>query len=144
MEWIQVYDPLGNAWLSTLAAALPVLILLGTLAVLEWKAHWAALAGLASALLDFGRRVRHARTAAAATAVYGALYGLFPIGWIILNAVFLYSLTVATGQFEIVKASVARLSADRRVQALLIAFSFGAFIEGAAGSALQWRSRRRC
>ncbi len=69
----------------------------------------------------------------AATAVYGALYGLFPIGWIILNAVFLYSLTVATGQFEIVKASVARLSADRRVQALLIAFSFGAFIEGAAG-----------
>ena len=73
-----------------------------------------------------------ARTAAA-TAVYGAAYGLFPIGWIILNAVFLYSLTVATGQFEIVKRSVARLSADRRVQALLIAFSFGAFIEGAAG-----------
>ena len=133
MEWVQVYDPLGNAWLSTLAAALPVLILLGTLAVLEWKAHWAALAGLSSALLIsivvYGMPV----TAAAATAVYGALYGLFPIGWIILNAVFLYSLTVATGQFEIVKASVARLSADRRVQALLIAFSFGAFIEGAAG-----------
>ena len=133
MEWVQVYDPLGNAWLSTLAAALPVLILLGTLAVLEWKAHWAALAGLSSALLIsvvvYGMPV----PAAAATAVYGALYGLFPIGWIILNAVFLYSLTVATGQFEIVKASVARLSADRRVQALLIAFSFGAFIEGAAG-----------
>jgi lactate permease len=133
MEWVQIYDPLGNAWLSTLAAALPILLLLGTLAVLEWKAHWAALAGLSSALLIsvvvYGMPVR----AAAATAVYGALYGLFPIGWIILNAVFLYSLTVATGQFEIVKASVARLSADRRVQALLIAFSFGAFIEGAAG-----------
>ncbi len=130
MEWVQIYDPLGNAWLSTLAAALPILLLLGTLAVLEWKAHWAALAGLASALLIsvvvYGMPAR----TAAATAVYGAAYGLFPIGWIILNAVFLYSLTVATGQFEIVKRSVARLSADRRVQALLIAFSFGAFIEG--------------
>ncbi len=127
------HDPLGNAWLSTLAAALPILLLLGTLAILEWKAHWAALAGLSSALLIsvvvYGMPAR----TAAATAVYGAAYGLFPIGWIILNAVFLYSLTVATGQFEIVKRSVARLSADRRVQALLIAFSFGAFIEGAAG-----------
>ena len=133
MEWVQIYDPLGNAWLSTLAAALPILLLLGTLAILEWKAHWAALAGLSSALLIsvvvYGMPAR----TAAATAVYGAAYGLFPIGWIILNAVFLYSLTVATGQFEIVKRSVARLSADRRVQALLIAFSFGAFIEGAAG-----------
>ena len=72
-------------------------------------------------------------SAAAATAVYGAAYGLFPIGWIILAAVFLYNLTVATGQFDVVKASVARLSADRRIQALLVAFSFGAFIEGAAG-----------
>ena len=71
--------------------------------------------------------------AAAATAVYGAAYGLFPIGWIILAAVFLYNLTVAAGQFDIVKASVARLSSDRRIQALLVAFSFGAFIEGAAG-----------
>ena len=68
-----------------------------------------------------------------ATAVYGAAYGLLPIGWIIVNAVFLYNLTVETGQFEIVKASVANLSADRRIQALLIAFSFGAFIEGASG-----------
>ena len=103
MEWVQIYDPLGNAWLSTLAAALPILLLLGTLAILEWKAHWAALAGLASALLIsvvvYGMPAR----TAAATAVYGAAYGLFPIGWIILNAVFLYSLTVATGQFEIVK-----------------------------------------
>src|SRR4029453_1523609 len=133
MEWIQVYDPLGNAWLSTLAAALPIFLLLATLALLEWKAHWAALTGLTAALLVsiliYGMPVR----AAMATAVFGAAYGLFPIGWIILNAVFLYSLTVTTGQFEIVKSSVARLSADRRIQALLIAFSFGAFIEGAAG-----------
>jgi lactate permease len=133
MPWIQVYDPLGSAWLSTLAAALPIVLLLVSLAVFEWKAQWAALAGLAAALLVsigvYGMPV----SSAAATAVYGAAYGLFPIGWIILNAVFLYNLTVATGQFEIVKGSVARLSADRRIQALLVAFSFGAFIEGAAG-----------
>jgi lactate permease len=133
MPWVQIYDPLGNVWLSTMAAALPILLLLTTLALLEWKAQWAALAGLASALLVsiavYGMPV----DSALATAVYGACYGLFPIGWIILNAVFLYSLTVETGQFEIVKRSVASLSADRRVQALLIAFSFGAFIEGAAG-----------
>ena len=133
MPWIQVYDPLGNAVLSTLVAALPIVLLLTTLAIFEWKAHWAALAGLVAALLVstvvYGMPVG----AAAATAVYGAAYGLFPIGWIILAAVFLYNLTVAAGQFEIVKSSVARLSSDRRIQALLVAFSFGAFIEGAAG-----------
>jgi lactate permease len=133
MPWVQIYDPLGNAWLSTLAAALPIILLLGTLAILEWKAHWAASTGLASALLVSIVIYGMPTSTALATAVYGAAYGLFPIGWIILNAVFLYSLTVKTGQFEIVKSSVARLSADRRVQALLIAFSFGAFIEGAAG-----------
>src|SRR6185295_585818 len=86
-------------------------------------------AALAVAIFVFGMPV----TTAAATAVYGAAYGLIPIGWIVFNAVFLYNLTVATGQFEIVKSSVANLSADRRIQALLIAFSFGAFIEGASG-----------
>ncbi len=133
MPWIQVYDPLANAVLSTLIAALPIVLLLATLALLEWKAHWAALAGLVAALLVstvvYGMPVG----SAAATAVYGAAYGLFPIGWIILAAVFLYNLTVAAGQFEVVKSSVARLSSDRRIQALLVAFSFGAFIEGAAG-----------
>jgi lactate permease len=133
MSWIQIYDPLGNAWLSTLAAALPIVLLLVTLAVLEWKAQWAALAGLTTALIVSIVVYGMPADIAAATAVYGAAYGLFPIGWIILNAVFLYNLTVATGQFEIVKGSVARLSSDRRIQALLVAFSFGAFIEGAAG-----------
>jgi len=133
MEWVQIYDPLGNAWLSTLAAALPIFLLLATLALLEWKAQWAALTGLVAALAISVVIYGMPAETAAATALYGAAYGLFPIGWIILNAVFLYSLTVETGQFEIVKRSVASLSADRRVQALLIAFSFGAFIEGAAG-----------
>jgi lactate permease len=133
MEWIQVYDPLGNAWLSTLAAAFPVIVLLGSLALLDWPAHRAALAGLVSALLVSTVVYGMPAPAALATAVYGAAYGLFPICWIIVTAIFLYSLTVDTGQFEIVKASVATLSDDPRVQALLIAFAFGAFIEGAAG-----------
>jgi lactate permease len=115
MPWIQVYDPLGSPWLSTLAAALPIVLLLFTLAVLEWRAHMAALAGLIAALLVsivlYGMPV----STAMATAVYGAAYGLLPIGWIIVNAVFLYNLTVETGQFEIVKSSVAHLSADRRI-----------------------------
>ena len=131
--WIQVYDPLASPWVSTAAAAFPIVLLLVALGLLEWRAHIAALAGLASALavsvVVFGMPV----PAAAATALYGAAYGFLPIGWIILNAVFLYNLTVHTGQFEIVKSSVGRLSKDRRIQALLVAFSFGAFIEGASG-----------
>ena len=133
MAWIQVYDPLGNPWLSTAAAALPIVLLLFALAVLEWRAHIAALTGLVSALAVSVLVYGMPAPTAAATALYGAAYGLLPIGWIIVNAVFLYNLTVESGQFEIVKRSVAHLSADRRIQALLIAFSFGAFIEGASG-----------
>ena len=133
MEWIQVYDPLNSEWLSTVVAALPIVGLLVTLAFFEWRAQWAALTGLALALLVAVAVYGMPARSAAATAVYGAAYGLFPIGWIILNAVFLYNIAVASGTFEIVKRSVATLSPDRRIQALLIAFSFGAFIEGAAG-----------
>src|SRR6185437_15250148 len=110
--WIQVYDPLGHAWLSTAAAALPIVLLLVALGILEWRAHLAALAGLVAALaisiVVFGMPV----ATAGATALYGAAYGFLPIGWIILSAVFLYNLTVETGQFEIVKSSVGRLSRD--------------------------------
>jgi lactate permease len=131
--WIQVYDPLASPWLSTLAAALPIVLLLVTLGVLQWRAHMAALAGLGAAIVVsvavFGMPV----ATVTATALYGAAYGFLPIGWIVLNAVFLYNVTVATGQFEVVKSSVGRLSSDRRIQALLVAFSFGAFIEGASG-----------
>jgi lactate permease len=131
--WIQVYDPLGSPWLSTAAAAFPIVLLLVALGILEWRAHLAALAGLVAALavsvLVYGMPL----PTAGATALYGAAYGFLPIGWIILNAVFLYNLTVQTGQFDVVKSSVGRLSQDRRVQALLVAFSFGAFIEGASG-----------
>jgi lactate permease len=133
LSWIQVYDPLGGPWLSTAAAALPIVLLLAALGVLEWRAHRAALLGLVSALAVSVFVFGMPPGAAAATALYGAAYGFLPIGWIVLNAVFLYSLTVETGQFEILKASVGRLSHDRRIQALLVAFSFGAFIEGASG-----------
>ena len=131
--WIQVYDPLGNVWLSTAAAALPIVLLLFTLGVLQWRAHLAALAGLVAAVAVSAFVYGMPLTSVSATALYGAAYGFLPIGWIVLNAVFLYNLTVQTGQFEVVKSSVGRLSRDRRIQALLVAFSFGAFIEGAAG-----------
>jgi lactate permease len=133
VPWVQTYDPLGSPWLSTAAAALPIVLLLAALGLLEWRAHRAALLGLLAALgvsvFVFGMPAR----TAAATAVYGAAYGFLPIGWIVLNAVFLYSLTVETGQFDVLKSSVGHLSSDRRIQALLVAFSFGAFLEGASG-----------
>lgn len=120
-------------WLSTAVAALPIVLLLVALAVLEWRAYLAAGAALVAALLTSTLVFGMPLTAAGATALYGGAYGFLPIGWIVLNAVFLYNLTVETGQFEIVKQSVGHLSGDRRIQALLVAFSFGAFIEGAAG-----------
>ncbi len=133
MDWTQTYDPLHSAWLSTIVAASPIVLLLGSLGVLEWSAPKAAVLGLASALAVAIFVYGMPWQMAIASAAYGACFGLFPIGWIVLAAIFLYSLTVQTGQFEIVKHSVAGLSADRRLQALLIAFSFGAFVEGAAG-----------
>jgi lactate permease len=142
MHWTQNYEPLG-AW-SPLFAALPIIFLLALLATGRVSAHLAALAGLASAVLAAivlftpaqsaeGRGLSAWAGTVLAAAANGAAFGLFPIGWIVLAAIFLYHLTVETGQFEIVKHSVAALSDDRRIQALLIAFSFGAFIEGAAG-----------
>ncbi|MGE5360002.1 MAG: L-lactate permease [Bacteroidales bacterium] len=133
MPWIQVYDPLGHAVLSTLAAGAPIGLLLVALAWLQWPAHRAALAGLAAALVVATAVFGMPPASACAAALRGAAYGMFPIGWIILNALFLYNLSVHTGAFDLIRASIARLSPDPRVQVLLIAFSFGAFIEGAAG-----------
>jgi lactate permease len=133
LPWIQIYDPLGSPWLSTAVASLPIVLLLAALALLEWRAHRAALLGLGSALAVSVFVYGMPAGTAVATAAYGAAYGLLPIGWIVVTAVFLYNLTVETGQFEVLKSSVGRLSADRRIQALLVAFSFGAFIEGASG-----------
>ena len=133
MTWMQNYTPLGNLYLSALVAAIPVVLLLGALAFFHVKAHIAALLGLASALLIAVLVYGMPASMAGMAAVNGALFGLMPIGWIILNAIFVYDLSVKAGKFEVVKETIAGLAADRRIQVLLIAFSFGAFIEGAAG-----------
>jgi lactate permease len=133
MPWRQIYDPLGSAGLSTLAAALPIVILLGGLALLRLRAHVAALLGLAAALLAAVLAFGMPAGMAMRTAGLGAAFGLFPIGWIILNVIFLYDLTCERGHFKIMQDSLTGITRDRRLQVLLIAFSFGAFFEGAAG-----------
>lgn len=133
MTWPQHYDPLGNAFLSTVIAALPVVVLLAAIAWLHVRVHLAAVAGLLVALLIAVFVYRMPVVAAGATTVYGAAFGLFPIGWIILNVIFLYHLTVDKGLFTVLRNSLARVAPDPRIQLVLIAFSFGAFIEGMAG-----------
>jgi len=133
VTWTQGYDPLGHWWLSTLVAALPVVVLLGALAVLRIKAHWAALLGLAASLVIAVGVFKMPAGMGARTAVYGACYGLFPIGWIILNVIFMYDMNCASGRFKVLQESLMGITQDRRLQLLLIAFSFGAFFEGAAG-----------
>ena len=131
--WKQNFDPLHNIWLSALVAALPIFYLFWALAIRKMKGILAGLSttavAVALAIVVFGMP---AGLALAAT-LHGALYGLFPIGWIVLSAVFLYNITIRSGQFEVIKDSIASITADRRLQALLIAFSFGAFLEGCAG-----------
>jgi lactate permease len=133
MTWTQVYTPLGSLALSALVAAIPVVVLLGALAFFHVKAHVAALLGLLLALGIAVGVYGMPLSMAGATAAYGAAFGLMPIGWIILNAIFIYDITVKTGKFEVVKDTIGGLAGDRRIQVLLIAFAFGAFIEGAAG-----------
>jgi len=133
MSWPQTYDPLHNPVLSTLVAAIPILTLLGSIAVWRVRAHYAALLGLAAtivvAVVVVGMPVRLAGLAS----LLGAAYGLLPIGWIILNVIFLYRLTAERGLFAILQQSLGRISTDRRLQLVLVAFCFGSFFEGAAG-----------
>jgi lactate permease len=133
MPWIQTYDPLGRPWLSTLCAALPIVALLGSLAFLRLRAHTAALVGLGTSLVIavavFGMPARMAL----ASAAYGAAFGLLPIGWIVFNVIFLYQLTAERGLFATLRQSITQVTTDARLQLLLVAFSFGAFFEGAAG-----------
>jgi len=132
-HWMQGYNPAGFWQLSTLIAALPVVVLLGAMAILRLKAHIAAIAGLVTALVAaiaiFHMPARLAFTAAA----YGAGYGVFPICWIILPVIFLYDLTVQTGRFVTLQQSLTGITADSRLQLLLIAFALGSFFEGASG-----------
>ncbi len=131
--WSQTYDPLGSPILSTLCAALPVVALLGALGVFRVKAHNAALLGLASALIVATMVFGMPAGMAAKTAAFGGAYGLFPIGWIVTNVIFLYGLTHERGLFDVLRESIGSITPDRRLQLLLVAFCFGAFFEGAAG-----------
>jgi len=131
--WTQIYDPLNQFWASAVIAALPILVFFVTLALLRLKGHIAATltvaTALAVAILFYGMPV----SMAVASAVDGFLFGEWPIAWIVITAVFLYKLTVKSGQFEVIRASVTSITEDQRLQMLMIGFSFGAFLEGAAG-----------
>src|SRR5215510_8989289 len=125
MQWLQNYNPLGNWTLSTLVAALPVVVLLGSIAFLKMRIHFAALIGLAVALAVSIFTFKMPVATASAATVYGVAYGLFPIGWIILNLIFLYQLTVNKGLFTVLRKHLGSIAPDPRVQVILIAFSFG-------------------
>ena len=131
--WTQVYNPLGTFWLSALVAAIPIVFFFVTLAVLRWEGYLAGLGTVVLtviiALLVYGMPAGMALRATA----NGMAYGLWPISWIILNAVFLYKLSVKSGQFEIIRSSVVSITHDQRLQVILIGFAFGAFLEGSAG-----------
>jgi lactate permease len=133
VTWTQNYDPFGHWWLSTMIAALPVVVLLGALAILRIKAHFAALLGLATSMIVAVAVFGMPAKMSVLTAIYGAAYGFFPIGWIILNVIFMYDLNCEAGRFKVLQESLMGITQDRRLQLVLIAFAFGAFFEGAAG-----------
>ena len=132
--WTQIYAPLGgNLWLSALVAAIPIIFFFVALAVLRMKGHIAGLITVAIAVVIAIVVYQMPAPMALAATGYGFLYGLWPISWIIVAAVFLYKLTVKTGQFEIIRSSVLSITGDQRLQMVLVGFCFGAFLEGAAG-----------
>ena len=131
--WQQNYDPAGNIWLSSLIASLPILFFFFALIKLQLKgyvaASWTVAIALAVALLFYKMPVANAL----ASVVYGFFYGLWPIAWIIIAAVFVYKISVKTGQFDIIRSSILSITPDQRLQMLIVGFCFGAFLEGAAG-----------
>src|SRR6476619_8624150 len=133
MNWTQVINPFNNIVLSALMAVVPILFIFWALIIKKMKEYMASLIAIMSAILIaifvYGMPVKLALLSTA----NGALYGLFPICWIVITAVFLFNITVESGQFEIIKHFMASITSDRRLQALLIAFSFGSFLEGTAG-----------
>jgi lactate permease len=133
LMWNQIYNPLDNAALSTIAAALPVVVLLVLIASGKVKAHIAAIIALIVANIVTIAIFHMPAGMSIRASLLGVVSGFFPIGWIVLNVIFLYQVTVSTGRFELLKRAVGGVTEDRRLQLLLIAFSFGAFFEGASG-----------
>src|SRR4051794_10392877 len=142
MPWQQIYDPLGNVWLSTLSAALPVCLLFYLLAVRRVPAHLAATFASILCILLAAFEFHMPLDKIAGAAANGVVYGAVRIGWTLLAAVFVYELTVASGHFEVIKQSIGGVTGDRRLQALLIAFAFGAGLAGARGGAPPGALRR--
>lgn len=131
--WQQIYDPIGNIWVSSLIALIPVIFFFTALTVLRLKGY---VAGTITVILALGVALflyKMPVEAALAAGAYGFLYGLWPIAWIIIGAVFLYKVSVKTGQFDIIRSSILSVTPDQRLQMLLVGFAFGAFLEGAAG-----------
>ena len=131
--WNQVYNPFGNAALSTIAAAIPVITLLVLIASGKVKAHIAAITALIVANLIAIFVFTMPANMSIRASLLGVVVGFFPIGWIVLNVIFMYQLTLASGRFETLQRAIGSVTTDRRIQILLIAFSFGAFFEGASG-----------
>ncbi|TCV95158.1 L-lactate permease [Biostraticola tofi] len=131
--WQQVYDPLGNIWLSSLIAAIPIVFFFFALIKLHLKGYLAGTITLLLALAVALFFYRMPADRAIASVIYGFFYGLWPIAWIIIAAVFVYKISVKTGQFDIIRSSILSITADQRLQMLIVGFSFGAFLEGAAG-----------
>src|SRR5260370_722869 len=131
--WNQVYNPLDNAVLSTIAAAIPVITLLVLIASGKVKAHLAAIVALIVANVITIAVYHMPAGMSVRASLLGVVAGFFPIGWIVLNVIFLYQVTVSTGRFELMKRAVGGVTEDRRLQLLLIPFSFRAFFEGASG-----------
>lgn len=131
--WQQVYDPIGNIWLSSAIAALPIAFFFLALIKLKLKGHIAATLTVGIALLVALFLYRMPIDQALAAVVYGFFYGLWPIAWIIIAAVFVYQISVKTGQFDIIRSSILSITPDQRLQMLIVGFCFGAFLEGAAG-----------
>lgn len=131
--WNQVYDPLGNMWLSAFVAFIPILIFFLSLVVFKLKGHTAAILTVIAATLVAILAYKMPIDKAIASVIYGALYGLWPIAWIIIAAIFLYKLCVKSGYFDILRESIVAITPDQRIQVILIGFCFGAFLEGAIG-----------
>src|SRR5690242_10174120 len=132
-QWIQNYNPLDNTWLSTAAAAIPVIVLFYLLAVQKILAHRAAIYGFLAAVVIAGTVFRMPWTMVGGAVASGLVFGLVRIAWVLVAAVFVYEITVETGHFEVIKESIGGLTPDRRLQVLLIALAFGAVLEGSGG-----------
>ncbi len=133
MMWTQEYVPLGNLALSALAAAIPIIVIFYLLAIRRAPGQIAGISALVAAFLVAVLVYKMPFSTTLMAALMGIAYGIFPIFWIVITAIFIYNMTVETGKFEVIKNSIATITDDRRLQALLIAFAFGAFLEGAAG-----------